>query len=196
MILKASIVGMLVVLVIVVYLSSMTYEQGFVGEIPTGAATGATTGAATGATTGAATGAATGATTGAATGATTGATTGAATVGNSSSTNRNLGSPLTSATSTVIPPSASRPNRIDITPDTDMRKATQQAMQLKQKSDFLRDLQTIIRNELRASRSTDTSTMEKDSSCGDTDAISQGNEYASNMIKKDSIPCWGCSLDY
>lgn len=183
MILKASIVGMLVVLIIVVYVSSMSHEQGFVGGMATGAA-GLPMGAAPAA----------GLPMGAAPAAVSAAT--APTVGNSSSTNRNLGSPLASAPSVVVPPSASRPNRTDITPDTDMSKTTQQAMHLKQQSDFLRDLQTMIRNELRVARATDASAMETDGSCDDTAAISQGKEYASNMIKKDSIPCWGCSLDY
>lgn len=157
MILKASIMGMLVVLVIVVYVSCISHVDRFVGEMTTGTATGT-----------------------------------ASTVGNSSSASY-LGPPLPSAST---PQSASKPNRLDITPDTDMSKTTQQAMHLKQQSDFLRDLQTMIRNELRVARATDASTIESDGSCDDTAAISQGKEYASNMIKKDSIPCWGCSLDY
>jgi hypothetical protein len=107
-----------------------------------------------------------------------------------------LGSSLTSATSTAVPQSAAKPKRTDIKPDIDISKTAQKAMYLKQQSDFLKDLQMMIRNELRSARATDSSTMESKDSCDETSAISQGKEYASNTIKKDAIPCWGCSLDY
>ena len=107
-----------------------------------------------------------------------------------------LGSSLTSATSTAVPQSASKPKRNDIRPDIDVSKTAQKAMYLKQQSDFLKDLQMMIRNELRSARATDSSTVESNGSCDETSAISQGKEYASNTIKKDAIPCWGCSLDY
>lgn len=107
-----------------------------------------------------------------------------------------LGSSLTSATSTAVPQSASNPTRNDIKPDIDVSKTAQKAMYLKQQSDFLKDLQMMIRNELRSARATDSSTVESNGSCDETSAISQGKEYASNTIKKDAIPCWGCSLDY
>jgi hypothetical protein len=107
-----------------------------------------------------------------------------------------LGSSLTSATSTAVPQSAAKPKRTDIKPDIDISKTAQKAMYLKQQSDFLKDLQMMIRNELRSARATDSSTMESKDSCDETSAISQGKEYVSNTIKKDAIPCWGCSLDY
>uniref|UniRef100_A0A6C0HK20 Uncharacterized protein n=1 Tax=viral metagenome TaxID=1070528 RepID=A0A6C0HK20_9ZZZZ len=107
-----------------------------------------------------------------------------------------LGSSLTSATSTAVPQSASKPKRNDIRPDIDVSKTAQKAMYLKQQSDFLKDLQMMIRNELRSARATDSSTVESNGSCDETSAISQGKEYTSNTIKKDAIPCWGCSLDY
>jgi len=98
------------------------------------------------------------------------------------------------------------------------------AMMLQQKSEFLQDLQKIIRNELLAKRSTEPvkeTVSQKKATF--TDSIAQGKEYKknnlkdddgfgddhddhcgngkhcpdmSNYIKKDSIPCWGCSLDY
>lgn len=111
----------------------------------------------------------------------------------------NLGSSLTSATSTAVPQttqSAAKPKRTDIKADIDVSKTAQKAMYLKQQSDFLKDLQIMIRNELRSARATDSSTMQSNDSCDETSAISQGKEYASNTIKKDAIPCWGCSLDY
>ena len=110
-----------------------------------------------------------------------------------------LGSSLTSATSTAVPQttqSAAKPKRTDIKADIDVSKTAQKAMYLKQQSDFLKDLQIMIRNELRSARATDSSTVESNDSCDETSAISQGKEYASNTIKKDAIPCWGCSLDY
>ena len=111
----------------------------------------------------------------------------------------NLGSSLTSATSTAVPQttqSAAKPKRTDIKADIDVSKTAQKAMYLKQQSDFLKDLQIMIRNELRSARAMDSSTVESNDSCDETSAISQGKEYASNTIKKDAIPCWGCSLDY
>ena len=141
MILKASIVGMLVVLVIVVYLS---YKQdGFVGQMAANQAS-------------------------------------------------NPAAPAAPAA-----PQAT-PQRNDIRPQVSLSDTSQQAMHMKQQSDFLKDLQTVIRNELRLARATDSSAVAStgSDSCGDSASLSQGKEYASNMIKKDSIPCWGCSLDY
>ena len=81
------------------------------------------------------------------------------------------------------------------------------------KSDLLSSIQKIIRNELLAARSTDTAVknakqatvtpslqqgreqMAKAShapSCGSTECHGECQDY----IKKDAIPCWGCSLDY
>jgi hypothetical protein len=57
----------------------------------------------------------------------------------------------------------------------------------------------------------DEATCQDDNECENTTATSQGKEYSSRChkdkscsqqpdmtqyIKKDSIPCWGCSLDY
>jgi len=95
---------------------------------------------------------------------------------------------------------AAQPQRNNIRPQVSLSDTSQQAMHMKQQSDFLKDLQTVIRNELRLARATDSSavasTSETSDSCGDSAALSQGNEYTSNMINKDSVPCWGCSLDY
>ena len=79
------------------------------------------------------------------------------------------------------------------------------AGELQQKSDLLSSIQTIVRNELHTNRTMDTETQNgSDESCEDTHATSQGKEYSaahgkpdmSQYIKKDQIPCWGCSLDY
>jgi len=87
------------------------------------------------------------------------------------------------------------PSRTDVVPQVSMSPTGQAASMLQQKSDLLKDIQKIFRNELLASRSTDASTMNT-SSCAGSPSMSQGEEYNSKMIKKDSIPCWGCSLDY
>ena len=102
MILKASIVGMLVVLVIVVYLS---YKQdGFVGQMAANQAS-------------------------------------------------NPAAPAAPAA-----PQAT-PQRNDIRPQVSLSDTSQQAMHMKQQSDFLKDLQTVIRNELRLARATDSSAV-------------------------------------
>lgn len=83
------------------------------------------------------------------------------------------------------------------------------AADAQQKTDFLSSVQKIIRNELLASRSTDkgvTSQHDQVPSIS-SQALSQGKEYSNaghktncpdmdDYIKKDSIPCWGCALDY
>jgi len=98
--------------------------------------------------------------------------------------------------------SGAMPQRNDVQPQIAMSSSSYDAMGLQQKSDLLANIQKIFRNELLASRSTDSSTIDP-SSCAssDTDSTSQGNEYhkgkdMSKYIKKDSIPCYGCSLDY
>jgi hypothetical protein len=85
-------------------------------------------------------------------------------------------------------------------------------MLLKQKSDLLGDIQKLFRNEVLANRSTDSSLIDAAScSSTNTDSTAQGDEYRcpknkdgtcppipdmSQYIKKDAIPCWGCSVDY
>jgi hypothetical protein len=82
---------------------------------------------------------------------------------------------------------------------------------------LLKNVQKMVRNELIASRSTDCLLPEE--GCPMSDSCAQGKEYEmssykdttkkaaddkscppmpnmSEYIKKDKIPCWGCSLDY
>ena len=123
------------------------------------------------------------------------------------------------------PSSGSMPDRTDIDPDNTVSDMGSMAMALKYKSDLLKDLQKVVRNELIANRMT--KRLEKDDGedgeCEDhdhdSDAMAQGREYGcqrqdqyrcpknpdgscppvpdmSDFIKKDSIPCFGCSLDY
>jgi hypothetical protein len=121
------------------------------------------------------------------------------------------------------PSAGSMPDRTDIDPDNTVSRTGSMAMALKYKSDLLKDLQKVVRNELIANRMTQRLEREDgdDEECGDedSDAMAQGREYGcdrrekyrcpknpdgscppvpdmSEYIKKDSIPCFGCSLDY
>jgi hypothetical protein len=117
-----------------------------------------------------------------------------------------------------------KPVRTDIVPQVTISLDGHDAALLQQKSELLKDIQKVVRNEVLANRST-TPLL-----CGDecpnenstvTDAAAQGQEYENSCykdkeyrcpknpdgscppvpdmtqyVKKDSIPCWGCSLDY
>ena len=106
---------------------------------------------------------------------------------------------------------AANPRRNDVQPQVVVSDIGYDAMGLKQKSDLLSSIQKMFRNELLASRSTDASMIDPAScSSSTTDSTSQGCEYnktsdkescssepdMSKYIKKDSIPCYGCALDY
>jgi hypothetical protein len=99
--------------------------------------------------------------------------------------------------------SAAAPQRTDVQPQNTLSDTAQTAMASQGKSDFLKSIQKIIRNELLANRSTDSDMIgSSDESCNGSDATQQGQDYMSaksdmsKYIKKDSIPCYGCSLDY
>jgi hypothetical protein len=94
------------------------------------------------------------------------------------------------------------PTRHDIMPEVTISPVGYDAMQKNQRIRFLSNIKKMIRNELLAQRSInhlnpisdDNDYRENTSICTD-----QGDEYdnsKSDMIRKDSIPCWGCSLDY
>ena len=123
---------------------------------------------------------------------------------------------------TGIPTSApATPARVDIVPEVSISGVGYDALTLQQRSDLLRDIQKTVRNDILANRATKQiiSGETRHSNC--TDATAQGQEYESSChkdteyrcpknpdgscppvpdmseyIKKDSIPCWGCSLDY
>jgi hypothetical protein len=118
-----------------------------------------------------------------------------------------------------VPSSGSMPDRTDITPDNKISDMGSMAMALKYKSDLIKDLQKVVRNELLANRMTKRLEREDGDDEGDSNAMAQGREYGcdqrekyrcpknpdgscppvpdmSDYIKKDSIPCFGCSLDY
>lgn len=132
--------------------------------------------------------------------------------------------PIPTPMPTPDPSTGSMPDRMDITPDNQMSGACSMATALKYKSDLLKDLQKVVRNELLANRMTQRLEREddkdnKDDEDDNSDAMAQGREYGcqrqdtyrcpknpdgscppvpdmSDFIKKDSIPCFGCSLDY
>ena len=112
------------------------------------------------------------------------------------------------------------PMRNDIVPEVSVSGSGYNAMTLQQRAELLKDIQKVVRNEVLASRAT------KPIIPGETrqepsESTAQGQEYEgscykdtdyrcpknpdgscppvpdmSEYIKKDSIPCWGCALDY
>ena len=132
--------------------------------------------------------------------------------------NRAIADKIESDKHTVVAASVTggTPSRTDIVPEIGISENGQNAKILQKKSDLLKDIQKIVRNEILANRNTtpimnDEATCQDDNECENTTATSQGKEYSSRChkdkscsqqpdmsqyIKKDSIPCWGCSLDY
>lgn len=121
---------------------------------------------------------------------------------------------------------SSMPVRNDVIPEVSISGSGYDAMTLQQKADMLKDIQKVVRNEVLASRSTtpvlngDGNSKVKCNGNG-SDSTAQGQEYADNCgkdteyrcpknpdgscppvpdmsqyIRKDQIPCWGCALDY
>jgi hypothetical protein len=115
---------------------------------------------------------------------------------------------------------SSTPQRNDIVPEVKISGTGYQAMSLQQKSELLKDIQKVVKNEILANRSTTHLTKDKYDN-DDTTSSRQGKEYEeschkdteyrcpknpdgtcppvpdmSQYIKKDAIPCYGCSLDY
>lgn len=123
-----------------------------------------------------------------------------------------------------VAPSAdsTTPQRHDVVPEVKLSGAGYDAMDLHQKMDLLRDIQQAVRNEILVGRNTKPIISgETRKAPSDTDATAQGQEYENNCykdteyrcpknpdgscppvpdmseyIRKDAIPCWGCSLDY
>lgn len=94
----------------------------------------------------------------------------------------------------------------DIKPQVTVSDIGYTALERQNKSNLLKNIQQIVHNEIRASRnkSENHPIAMANESCdsSDSNAMQQGNEYKYNKpdmskyIRKDSIPCWGCSLDY
>ena len=107
------------------------------------------------------------------------------------------------AIATGAPMAGAPPQRTDLTPQVSVSPTGYDAMALQQKSSMINDILKMIRNQLIAERSMDSSIKDSSDSCADTNSTSQGKQYSSDSkkdmsqyIKKDGIPCWGCSLDY
>lgn len=122
----------------------------------------------------------------------------------------------------TVPSESTTPQREDVTPEISISGPGYDAMTLKQKMDLLKDIQKVVRNEILAGRSTQPVLSGETRKGGQmTDATAQGQEYEGSCykdteyrcpknpdgscppipdmtqyIKKDAIPCWGCSLDY
>ena len=117
------------------------------------------------------------------------------------------------------PPAAPQNNQV--MPEISISGSGYDAMTLQQRMELLKDIQKVVRNELISHRSTDPIISGETRKSPASDATAQGKEYKkscykgadescpsypdgscppvpdmSQYIKKDAIPCWGCSLDY
>uniref|UniRef100_A0A6C0II65 Uncharacterized protein n=1 Tax=viral metagenome TaxID=1070528 RepID=A0A6C0II65_9ZZZZ len=105
-------------------------------------------------------------------------------------------------TPTITPQSSVTPQRTDVQAQVEISDTGYNAMSLQQKSNLLKTIQQMVKNEVLATRSTQP--IDSDDDCSSASASeAQGNEYnhktkkdMSQYIKKDSIPCAGCTLDY
>ena len=113
------------------------------------------------------------------------------------------------------------PTRTDLIPEVSISGSGYNAMNLKEKAELLKDIQKLVRNEVLVNRSTKPIISGETRKYLDTDSTAQGKEYEENCykdteyrcpknpdgscppvpdmtqyIKKDAIPCWGCSIDY
>jgi hypothetical protein len=97
------------------------------------------------------------------------------------------------------------PSNITLTPKVTLSDTGYNATELHKRTALLRDIKKIVHNELIANRiNKDNHPMEmcNDTNSSNCDSVQQGNEYRrskedmSKYIKKDAIPCWGCTLDY
>jgi hypothetical protein len=112
------------------------------------------------------------------------------------------------------------PTRTDIVPEVSISGSGYNAMSLQEKADLLKDIQKLVKNEVLAHRAT-TPIISGETEHKKTDSTAQGQDYESSCakdtdyrcpknsdgscppipdmtqyIKKDEIPCYGCSLDY
>jgi len=100
-----------------------------------------------------------------------------------------------------------KPVRQEVTPEVSLSDTGYTALDLQSKSNLLKNIQKIVRDEIISSRNQPQNHPivmgnDSDESTSESNAMQQGNEYKhhkhdmSKYIKKDSIPCWGCTLDY
>ena len=96
-----------------------------------------------------------------------------------------------------------------VNPEVSLSDTGYDAMKLNKQSNLLNDIQKIVHNEILMHRATDVSVKNPASkkkkanrnvsnvSCEAQDEMKdEGTQDMSKYIKKDEIPCWGCSLDY
>jgi hypothetical protein len=99
-----------------------------------------------------------------------------------------------------------------VNPEVTLSETGYDAMKLNKQSNMLNDIQKIVHNEMLANRATDVSVKNagskkkrtnrnaSNSLCGAQGEMGVLDEMdtqdMSKYIKKDEIPCWGCSLDY
>jgi hypothetical protein len=113
------------------------------------------------------------------------------------------------------------PTRTDVVPEVSISGSGYNAMNLQERAELLKDIQKLVKNEVLANRSTQPIISGETRRSQDTDSTAQGREYEGSCykdteyrcpknpdgscppvpdmtqyIKKDEIPCWGCSLDY
>jgi len=116
---------------------------------------------------------------------------------------------------------SSVPTRTDVVPEVSISGSGYNAMNLNERSELLKDIQKLVKNEVLANRSTKPIISGETRKSQDTDSTAQGKEYEESCyketeyrcpknpdgscppvpdmtqyIKKDEIPCYGCSLDY
>jgi hypothetical protein len=140
--------------------------------------------------------------------------------------NSSLNSVIKTVTPTVTPtatPDSTVPTRTDVVPEVTISGSGYNAMNLQQKAELLKDIQKLVKNEVLIHRNTTPiiPTHIPVPSKNTSECIEQGKEYTngchkktdyrcplnpdgscppvpdmSQYIKKNQIPCWGCSLDY
>lgn len=113
------------------------------------------------------------------------------------------------------------PKRTDVVPEVSISGSGYDAMTLQQRADLLKDIQKVVRNEILSNRTTTPLPNIVPQKPKQTDSIAQGQDYENSCykdteyrcpknpdgtcppmpdmtqyIKKDAIPCYGCSLDY
>ena len=97
-----------------------------------------------------------------------------------------------------------QPVRQEVKPQVSVSDTGYNAMQLQNQSSLLSNIKKIVQDELRTSRvqSKNHPLALSGKNNSSSNSTKQGKEYMnekkdmSKYIKKDSIPCWGCTLDY
>ena len=142
-----------------------------------------------------------------------------------------VGSAISTVSSDIMPDStapvpdsdtgSSVPTRTDVVPEVSISGSGYNAMNLNERSELLKDIQKLVKNEVLANRSTKPIISGETRKSQDTDSTAQGKEYEESCykdteyrcpknpdgscppvpdmtqyIKKVEIPCYGCSLDY